>query len=79
MSPQVRHKSCCLTTEPKPYLLVAVTVNVVSTFLLALLILPKLQETAQVYNIVPNLCVVSSELHFVTAVGELPGHSEISI
>lgn len=46
----------------------AVTVNVVSTFLLALLILPKLQETASKFNITPNLCIVSSEVHFVTAV-----------
>ncbi|KAK4894573.1 hypothetical protein LTR27_007214 [Elasticomyces elasticus] len=44
-----------------------VTVNVVSTFLLALLILPKLQETAKVHNITPNLCIVSSEVHFFTS------------
>ncbi|KAK3711695.1 hypothetical protein LTR37_009472 [Vermiconidia calcicola] len=47
-----------------------VTVNVVSTFLLALLILPKLQETAKNFNITPNLCIVSSEVHFVTAFPE---------
>lgn len=48
----------------------AVTVNVVSTFLLALLILPKLQETGRQYNITPNLTIVSSEVHFVTAVSQ---------
>lgn len=45
-----------------------ITVNVVSTFLLALLILPKLQETAQQFNITPNLTIVSSEVHFFTPV-----------
>lgn len=45
-----------------------ITVNVVSTFLLALLILPKLQETGRQFNITPNLTIVSSEVHFVTAV-----------
>ncbi|KAI9755531.1 MAG: hypothetical protein M4579_004257 [Chaenotheca gracillima] len=43
-----------------------VTVNVVSTFLLALLILPKLQETATKFNKVPHLIIVSSEVHFFT-------------
>lgn len=40
-----------------------VTVNVVSTFLLALLMLPKLQESADKYNIKPRLTIVSSEVH----------------
>jgi retinol dehydrogenase-12 len=48
-----------------------ITVNVVSTFLLALLVLPKLQETAQIYNIVPTLSIVSSEVHYLTSVSEL--------
>ena len=43
--------------------------NVVSTFLLALLMIPKLQETAMRYKTTPNLTVVTSELHFVTPVG----------
>ncbi|TKA49472.1 hypothetical protein B0A54_00138 [Friedmanniomyces endolithicus] len=38
-----------------------ITVNVVSTFLLALLILPKLQETAKLQGTTPNLTIVSSE------------------
>lgn len=45
-----------------------ITVNVVSTFLLALLVLPKLQETAKKFNVVPNLVIVSSEVHFWTQV-----------
>lgn len=45
-----------------------ITVNVVSTFLLALLVLPKLQETARVYNIVPTLTIVSSDVHYLTSV-----------
>ncbi len=42
-----------------------VTTNVVSTFLLALLMLPKLRETAQRFNTAPRITVVSSELHFM--------------
>lgn len=45
-----------------------VTVNVVATFLLALLMLPKLQETGRLFNITPNLVIVSSEVHFFTGV-----------
>ena len=40
-----------------------ITVNVVSTYLLALMILPKLRETATKFNTVPHLTVVSSEVH----------------
>ncbi|MCJ1452012.1 hypothetical protein MMC28_002352 [Mycoblastus sanguinarius] len=47
-----------------------VTVNVVSTFLLALLMLPKMRETAQRYNAIPCLTVVSSDLHFITPLPE---------
>lgn len=49
-----------------------ITVNVVSTFLLALLILPKLQETARNFNLTPTLTIVSSEVHFVTSVSKTP-------
>ena len=42
-----------------------ITVNVVSTFLLALLLLPKLQETSKKFNIKPTLTIVSSEVHFL--------------
>jgi retinol dehydrogenase-12 len=48
-----------------------ITTNVVSTFLLALLVLPKLQETARVHNIVPTLTIVSSDVHYFTSVRSL--------
>lgn len=41
-----------------------ITTNVVSTFLLALLVLPKLRETAAKFNITPRLVITSSEVHF---------------
>ena len=47
-----------------------ITTNVVSTFLLALLALPKLQEMATKYNIQPRLAIVSSEVHFFTSFPE---------
>lgn len=53
-----------------------ITVNVVSTFLLALLVLPTLQRTARDYNITPTLTIVSSEVHFFTA---FPEHRAPSI
>lgn len=40
-----------------------VTVNVVSTFLLAFLLLPKLRETASKFNTRPTLTFVTSETH----------------
>ena len=43
-----------------------ITTNVVSTFLLAVMILPKLRETAARYNVTPRLSIVSSEVHFFT-------------
>ncbi|CAF9932681.1 MAG: hypothetical protein HETSPECPRED_008423 [Heterodermia speciosa] len=47
-----------------------ITTNVVSTFLLALMILPKLQETATKFNVTPYLTVVSSEVHGWTSFAE---------
>ncbi|KXL50276.1 hypothetical protein M433DRAFT_84226 [Acidomyces richmondensis BFW] len=47
-----------------------ITVNVVSTFLLALLLMPTLQQSAEKYDITPTLTIVSSELHFVTSFPE---------
>lgn len=41
-----------------------IMVNVVGTFLLALLLLPKLRETASKFNVVPHLTIVSSEVAF---------------
>jgi len=46
-----------------------ITVNVTSTFLLALLLIPKLQESGKINAVTPTLTVVTSELHFVTPVG----------
>ncbi|KAK8058352.1 short chain dehydrogenase atnD [Apiospora phragmitis] len=43
-----------------------VTVNVLSTFLLALLLLPLLRRTAARFNAAPHLTVVSSDAHVVT-------------
>ena len=40
-----------------------ITVNVVSTFLLALLLLPKLKEMASTKNTSPRLSIVASEVH----------------
>jgi retinol dehydrogenase-12 len=39
--------------------------NVIGTFLLALLILPKLKETASKFNTQPRLSIVTSDLHFL--------------
>ncbi len=41
----------------------SITVNVISTFLLALLLLPKLKSTANQFNTSPRLTIVSSEVH----------------
>ncbi|OCT49986.1 hypothetical protein CLCR_07385 [Cladophialophora carrionii] len=40
-----------------------VTVNFISTFLLVLLVLPKLKETAHKFNTRPTLTITSSEVH----------------
>lgn len=47
-----------------------ITTNVYSTFLLALLLLPKLKETATQYNSRPHLVIVSSDVHFLTSLPE---------
>ncbi|KAL8638375.1 MAG: hypothetical protein Q9228_004465 [Teloschistes exilis] len=43
-----------------------ITTNVVSTFLLALMMLPKLRETAGKFGTRPCLTIVTSEVHFMT-------------
>ncbi|KAK6849885.1 short-chain dehydrogenase [Apiospora arundinis] len=43
-----------------------ITVNVLSTFLMALLLLPALRRTATRYNALPHLTIVSSDAHVVT-------------
>ena len=47
-----------------------ITTNVVSTFLLGLLLLPKLQEMSSKFNVLPRLVVVSSDMHFMTSFKE---------
>jgi retinol dehydrogenase 12 len=50
-----------------------ITVNVIATYLLALLLLPKLRETGQHYNNTPrapHLVIVSSEVHHFTSFPE---------
>jgi len=47
-----------------------ITVNVVSTFLLSLLLVPKMKATASRYNTTPRLSIVSSEVHFLTTFPE---------
>lgn len=47
-----------------------ITTNVVSTFLLALLLIPKLRETATKFNTTTHLPIVTSEMHFVPAFEE---------
>jgi len=40
-----------------------ITVNVISTFLMALLLLPKLRDTATRFNTIPHLTIVASDAH----------------
>jgi retinol dehydrogenase-12 len=42
---------------------ITMTVNVISTFLLALLVLPKLQDTAKIFGVTPHLTFVGSALY----------------
>ncbi|OAX80446.1 hypothetical protein ACJ72_05218 [Emergomyces africanus] len=41
----------------------SITINVTSTLLLALSLIPKLRQTAQIYNVTPCLTVTSSKIH----------------
>jgi retinol dehydrogenase 12 len=43
-----------------------ITVNVISTFLLAFLVLPALRRTAREFNTTPHIVVVSSDAHMYT-------------
>ena len=47
-----------------------ITTNVISTYLLGLMILPKLRETALNFNVTPHLTIVSSSVHFYTTFPE---------
>ncbi|PFH62482.1 hypothetical protein XA68_13384 [Ophiocordyceps unilateralis] len=48
----------------------SITTNVVSTFLLAFLVLPKLKETAQRFNTRPRLVITGSEAHMFATFAE---------
>jgi hypothetical protein len=50
-----------------------ITINVISTFLMALLLLPKLRKTAAQFNTMPHLTIVSSDAHvFVCDLAPVP-------
>ena len=51
-----------------------ITTNVVSTFLLALLLLPKLRQSAEQFKIVPRIVIPNSALHYLAPVKELNGN-----
>lgn len=44
-----------------------ITVNVISTFLMALVLLPTLRMTAMKFNVQPRLVIVSSDAHFMVS------------
>ena len=50
-----------------------IKVNVISTFLLALLMIPKLRETAKKYNTTPHLAIVSSEVMRIAVLEAMNG------
>lgn len=56
-----------------------VNVNVVSNFLLLLLLLPKLRESASTFNITPRFTIVNSALHYVAPLKELDPDQPSSI
>lgn len=41
-----------------------ITINVISTYLMALMLLPKLKQTAAKFNVMPRLVFVSSDAHY---------------
>ena len=52
---------------PKPnYLIQSVQVNVLSTFLLAFLLLPMLRKTTKLSSVAPRLVILSSGVHYWT-------------
>ena len=56
-----------------------ITVNVVSTFLLILLLLPKLRESASKFRICPRVSIVNSALHYVAPLAEIEVPHQTSI
>lgn len=45
-----------------------IAVNVVSTFLMAVMLLPKMRETAARFNVLPRLAIVASDAHFFVCI-----------
>jgi NAD(P)-dependent dehydrogenase (short-subunit alcohol dehydrogenase family) len=56
-----------------------VTVNVVSTFLLILLLLPKLREAASRFGICPRVSIVNSALHYIAPLAEIDVSNQTNI
>lgn len=53
----------------------SITVNVISTFLMAAMLLPAMRKTAARFNVRPHICIVSSDAHvFVRPDISLPVH-----
>ena len=55
----------------------SITINVVSTFLLALLLLPKLRASAAQFHTVPRISVVSSSVHNFVDLGQAKASPKI--
>lgn len=53
-----------------------ITVNVVSTFLLILLLVPKLQESASKFKITPRVTIPNSALHYIASLEHLDPQKE---
>lgn len=56
-----------------------ITVNVVSTFLLIALLVPKLRESASKFNIAPRITIPNSALHYTAPLGQLDPQNEDGI
>ena len=54
-----------------------ITTNVVSTFLLSMLLLPKLRESAAQFGGTPRIVIPNSALHYVAPLKELEGNGAI--
>jgi NAD(P)-dependent dehydrogenase (short-subunit alcohol dehydrogenase family) len=53
------------------------TVNIVSTFLLILLLVPKMQDTAVHFDTTPRIAIPNSALHFMAPIKELVGEGDM--
>ncbi|KAJ5170353.1 Short-chain dehydrogenase/reductase SDR [Penicillium coprophilum] len=56
-----------------------ITVNVVNTFLLVALLVPKLRDSASKFNITPRITIPNSALHYIASLGQLDPHYKSSI